>query len=326
MSALNLTFNELCLRDCEQQTDKQAAQSQMESFVSVLLTFDTWLKDTKGRFWDNLLLRSSVSLYDAEMRLAKDYPLQESIHHLEQRKRDFFLAVATRTPLYDPFSEHDDATRHAESEILLDQISAAGLSAAHAFQGVAVSFLTTERWETHCIVAKLQRLNEQGELHTEEAKIHHASKEEHVDALKESLQNSCLPPLQMGRDLSGRFNRFFPYLIWSKESEQSISQMGGGKLFDQIIDRLTELNHYAEQRPSGQFDIRHPTLKDASDESDNVKHDPHLCSQRRFSAPEGNAYECFWHLKLGNGRRIHFFPIPEKKEIFVGYIGKHLPL
>ncbi|MCK6513352.1 hypothetical protein L6R29_25765 [Myxococcota bacterium] len=326
MSALNLAFNELCLRDCEQQTDKQAAHSQMESFVSVLLAFDTWLKDTRGRYWNSLLLRSSVSFYDAETRLAKDYPLQESIHHLEQRKRDFLLSFATRTPIYDPSSEHGDATRHAESEISLDQRSAAGLSAAHAFRGVAVSFPTAERWETHCITATLQRFSEQGELHTEEAKIHHASKEAHIDALKESLQNNCLPPPQIGRDLSGQFDRFFPYLIWSKESEQSISQMGGGKLFGQTVDRLADLNHYAEQRQAGEFDIQHPTLKDASDESDSVKNNPHLRSKRRFSAPEGSTYECFWHLKLGNGRRIHFFPLPQKKEIFVGYIGKHLPL
>jgi hypothetical protein len=48
---------------------------------------------------------------------------------------------------------------------------------------------------------------------------------------------------------------------------------------------------------------------------------------RTFICPDGVPQVFKWHVRLTPGAwRIHFFPLDDKRQLIIGYIGRHLPI
>jgi hypothetical protein len=97
------------------------------------------------------------------------------------------------------------------------------------------------------------------------------------------------------------------------------------KFFDQIIEKLKRLNEYANNWQKGSYSdyAAKQYGLDVSGESDSTLNK--YGRQRKFRLPNRKKELFEKHIKTGD-LRFHFYPDEESKTIYVGYIGKHLPI
>lgn len=102
-----------------------------------------------------------------------------------------------------------------------------------------------------------------------------------------------------------------------------------GNLASPVFRQMMELDAYIYKYwKNGAFnvaDVTAKTILTISDESDTVKQKPHLKQYRYFNIPGYGGQYCYLHIKIG-GIRVHIYPDNAKREIYVPYIGPHLPL
>ena len=324
MKALNVVFNELSLEPCNQQKNQHLANEQMTQLVDVLRELKEMPDEKPSLFPMGLCFRSEIA-WDGVL-LADGYSFSDWKSKADRTEVDFFLSLATRTPIYDEQAERENHELFfLQRQAFFEEKEARGLCAAFSLNGIAVSLDTEEKWRRSRLEIVIQKIKEDGELEEQQESIHHAADTEHLNKLKQIFLAQTLPPSETGQELAEKIGVYFSMLIFGQDCLDQIEQIGGGKVFSQIFHRLQALNQYAEKRPNGVFDIQAPEIGRASDESDSIKQDPYLAQLRVFRDPEGIERACFFHLKLGQGRRIHFFPLEGEKRIFVGYVGKHLP-
>jgi hypothetical protein len=105
----------------------------------------------------------------------------------------------------------------------------------------------------------------------------------------------------------------------------------GGILLSQVKKVLTCLNSYVENMKKGIWNYSHQKLREhglnyeVSGESSSVYQDEKLRKPRTFSLPSGEEKYFENHIKLPSGYRLHFFVDDENRQVFIGYIGSHLP-
>ncbi|HRP90974.1 MAG TPA: hypothetical protein PKX92_13165 [Edaphocola sp.] len=122
-----------------------------------------------------------------------------------------------------------------------------------------------------------------------------------------------------------RQEELFSRIVLCANVEAQILAIGGTYL-EQIIDKIRELDNYVVNHwNEGNFNYRSANSNAAlniSPESNSTMQQQELVNMRVFSLPDGRR-ECFeLHIKTGN-LRFHFYP--ENFNIYIGYIGNHLP-
>lgn len=98
--------------------------------------------------------------------------------------------------------------------------------------------------------------------------------------------------------------------------------------FDIILSDLIKLDFFNDQWKSGHCAaaiINKTVSLNISEESDSVNNDPKLRGKRFFKLPDGRTEYFEMHIKKSSGLRIHIFADDVQKQIYVGYIGAHLP-
>jgi hypothetical protein len=98
-------------------------------------------------------------------------------------------------------------------------------------------------------------------------------------------------------------------------------------------DALNVLERFCAKWRDGEYsDYRHAHLNDLglaaeiSGESTSVGNDPKKRKARMFWLEDGREVYCENHIKLPDGYRLHYFPDPAQKHIYVAYLGPHLPI
>lgn len=117
----------------------------------------------------------------------------------------------------------------------------------------------------------------------------------------------------------------FKNIILCECVEAEINVIGGGAVFQGIVDRLKLLDDYAKSWNSGNFDISVlKTYVKASDEHKETMKIPKLAQMRVFKISDDLGYRtCTYHIKFRD-KRFHFYPDNNTKTIYVAYIGNHL--
>lgn len=322
MSKLDLIFNELSLLAPSLCREPDRVKEWMTNFIGVLRRF--WeIQKSEPQVWKEFCFRSFVSWFDVDF--TESFSFRDWLQSTSQIERDFFLSIETKVPALHPEREREEFSRFYDIEAFFEEKKADGLCAAFIFKGVAVSLQTSSAWEARQLSIRLEKITEAGSFQNDERHVFHACLEAHVEDLLPRLRELALPPPQDGRGLLARRQDYFPTLVFGPSCIEQLEREGSGKRFQQIFERLEGLARYAQERENGVFDIHSHRLRNASDESESTKNDPELSRRRRFSSSSGESFMCFFHLKLGDGRRIHFCPFPGDQRIFVGYIGPHLP-
>ena len=98
-------------------------------------------------------------------------------------------------------------------------------------------------------------------------------------------------------------------------------------------DALNILELFCAKWNAGEYvEYRHEYLRDlglaaeVSGESASVNEDARKRRERLFWLDDGRQVYCENHVKLPDGYRMHFYPDPDKKRIYVAYLGPHLTL
>lgn len=111
--------------------------------------------------------------------------------------------------------------------------------------------------------------------------------------------------------------------------KSQIARLGSSDYFNQIIDRLLELDRFNMTWTKGSCtadQINKKTSLRVSYESDTLNHNEKLKRLRMFQLPNCKSTAYFeMHIKTGD-LRIHLFPQNSNYTIYVGYIGSHLPI
>lgn len=119
-----------------------------------------------------------------------------------------------------------------------------------------------------------------------------------------------------------------PHIIVADSALGQIESMGNSNNFGIVIEDLKKLNDFCETWTSGSFslnDLKQKYAIDTTDESDTTKKKEKLKAYRKFNLKNLGYQYCFLHIKHGD-YRLHYFPDDNKREIHIGYVGKHLPI
>ncbi len=140
--------------------------------------------------------------------------------------------------------------------------------------------------------------------------------------------------LKRASDLYSQWRNLFPYLTYcGKVQEQLLGWSASNSVLGQVLESLTALNTFCEQWNNGSIkEYTHERLRASglnhkiSGESESVRKNETLKKERIFWLPDGRKAFFENHIKLTQGYRIHFYPDPSLRTIYIGYIGKHLRL
>ena len=122
-----------------------------------------------------------------------------------------------------------------------------------------------------------------------------------------------------------RKEELFNKIIFCSNVERQLKSIGGTYL-EQITNKIRELDNFVVHYwNKGSFSYKNANNNSAlviTPESDSTMNDKELVNMRTFKLPDGRI-ECFeLHIKTGN-LRFHFYP--DDFNIYIGYIGVHLP-
>lgn len=119
----------------------------------------------------------------------------------------------------------------------------------------------------------------------------------------------------------------FDKLIFCDNVKSQIESIADNKHFEQVLNKLKLFNQAIKETwDSGNFSykiIKRDYPLTISPESDGTINK--YGNERTFQLPDGNSQLFDLHIKMGD-KRIHFFPDNDKKIIYIGYIGEHLPI
>ena len=182
-----------------------------------------------------------------------------------------------------------------------------GLACCDIWNSISVSFRSDDKWDSDFIeITK----------NSETIPIRHLSQSSHMTAHDEfftKIEDELKLKITQ-KNFWEKREEFFPdQIILCKEVKKQIESMDT-TIFRQAIGILRDVDSAKKKITDYNY----------SSESQSVKDDPNLKKFRLFTIDDQKVYFDH-HLKsLSNGYRIYF--LEKEKKIYIGYIGKHLPL
>jgi len=195
----------------------------------------------------------------------------------------------------------------------------AGLATALLADGLAVSLLSADDWNTSTVQVEKTWI-EDAEVFNRHLDVLHAGNIAHLDQHFDWLKRVQAPSPTNGEELWEQRQAMFPNLDFCSSIEEQLRRLGGdGAGFRSAIRGLHDLQNYCAGWKNGAFDIH--AFNNASGESGATLE--MYGEERTFLCPDGEYRLFSWHLKRGDSR-LHFFDFPPARRILVGYIGPHL--
>jgi hypothetical protein len=205
--------------------------------------------------------------------------------------------------------------------------SAEGLLAAHLLPAVAVSFLSDPEWnkpELTIDLLELRKSNEAEELIEWSDSVTHASEPVHIQQHEHWITTQLKLTPASWKQLWEERQELYPSLDFCPVVASQLGALSpGGDMLKQIHNKLIRLAISAVkwQVSSGKWTA--DDVGGASPESAATL--AMFPGSRTFRCAEGRSIDFSWHMKMADGIRIYFDPDHERKTLYVGYIGKHLP-
>jgi hypothetical protein len=236
-----------------------------------------------------------------------------------------FLSLRTKSPL---FSADDIASDLQLFEVKLpncsDELSV--LRAAIWHECPIVSYPTKEPWNKNFVLVNVVELDESGENRYSKEIVNYFDSNE-ID--ENSLRNSQKESILSGQELLEQKNELFSNLDFCGDSQSQLRNFDLGKaVLEQVKDRLHKLDEFCNKWNKGHFQDFYKGLQDSglnvSRESESVRDNPEMRSEREFYLPNGKKEFFENHMKLGRSIRIHFYQNADDKKVYIGFIGKHL--
>ena len=313
-------FNELSVKDILPTVND--AQKALEQFVKVT---------ARAKFigFDQIRISESLgkSLYN--LKLSENYTVNNWLKDsgVSNELKDKFRLIVTNSPLLKENEELEkDIFEYSEFFVTLNyqKNRVYGLGVAYLKNTLAISLQGNEFWNCSSIELSHDHLDEEGNEQVKNREVLHFMNENHLEEHKEWFENKQRELLNRSSELWTKRLVFFPNLILCGEVEYQLRKIGFSKHFDQIIERLRTLNDFVAKWNKGEFnydEINRTTNLRISPESTRTMN--RFGNERKFKLPDGKREYHELHIKTGD-LRFHFYPNNETKQIYIGYIGKHL--
>lgn len=195
--------------------------------------------------------------------------------------------------------------------------------------GVAVGFPSAPHWDRDQVTVSFRELLPDETFEEVSEEIDHLACSTHADSICERHRARHLDKILESNNpvdyLWDNHQDFFPNLMFGQEVKNHLRI--SSNLLGVIVKALENLEHSARDwKDRGGGGPAPPWRRKVTDESDQVKNNPKRRRERRFPSRDGTPQDFFWHARFGSSGRIHFRVDPERREVEIGYIGKHLPL
>ncbi|MCK5718156.1 MAG: hypothetical protein KAH77_11760 [Thiomargarita sp.] len=277
------------------------------------------------------LHESMSNLYD--FAIAPDYLISQWLDDTKVNTdlKNNFRQIITSSPF---LTEEEPITKEHESRseftiaIEGEPTLAYGLGSAYLLETVCMSLLSQDLWDSEEIQhVKYYLLYNNGSETTDTIRIKHVSQPTHVALHQSWFEEKKRESLQKGKDLWEKRAEFFPHLSFCSPVKQQLIKIGvQSKYFDQIIEKLKQLDQYAETWSNGAYNIEILRTFGVTVSGESKTTLRKYGALRTFRLPHGQRKVFEEHLKIIDSWRIHFYPDNDTHTIYVGYIGKHLPI
>lgn len=237
-------------------------------------------------------------------------------NRVERELRQFVLSLATKVPFLqdDPIAED----QWAGIDCFWNTQRALGLKAAYTTDGLAVSMLSSNDWDSDSIECEIHEIFEDEVISRYDA-IHHASSDRHIDAQKGWIQKRIQSAVSDGMELWDRSNELFSALTCCPGVEDQMRRLPAQSL-PSITRGLVRLNAYCLEWEAGPFDPRRVGCEVSPDSASTLEQ---YATERTFPCPDGEYHVFSWHAKVGQWR-IYFDHTVGPGRFLIGYVGGHL--
>lgn len=251
----------------------------------------------------------------------------------DQENRRAFLSLATRSPLM-----LDGAGLECEVRLPGQQTNLTALQAAIVHQTYLLSLPSRLPWSQADIEVWTTTLTEGGLVHDQQQLPNicgHESLAHHASGLTDLKRQG----ITSGLELWEHRKNVFPHLVFLSEPVGKQLRRGNYRpdIWRKVRHALEALNRFADAwQADQQLVYQSARLADygmsceVSGESVSTLQNAKTRSAREFrlSTSEGEGKKvCFSeHAKLPQGMRLHFYPDAVSRQLYIGYLGPHLPV
>lgn len=309
--SLEMVLNELSLQPAD---DKRKAREWMSMLIRTVISATSHNVSRT--------IRTESGIFD--ITLAENYPLRRWLndHQVDRAERRYIKSLTTKFPFWDDSSELYEQI--LSSEFRHDNQLAKGLGVAYLLEALAISLRSKDCWDSAELILEASKISEEneGEIEEERVKVAHASQPSHIEELRQWIQTRLQQDIRDGADLWKRRSELLPSLIFCDAVASQLQQLSP-TMQRPVARRLFQLENYCQTWTTSAFEPKELPTK-ASPESQATLNQ--YAKERTFLCPDNHERTFSWHLRLTPGAwRLYFFPLPESKQIIIGYIGAHLP-
>lgn len=214
-----------------------------------------------------------------------------------------------------------------EIECTLDGNQAIGLLHAYIENGLVLSALSDEKWQSSKVKACFSELEiSSGNLKEYNHLLPHIAKNEHIDELKDIIFPQAHKSIKNAQDLLVYIDSLDQNIVFCSSAISQIKSLNDLKTIKDLAQKLDGINKYVERLDSTKFNIN-----DINEDYFYIRPDTTNTlgmygTERTFSLPDGRNILFKWHFNLapGSSLRGYIHWCSSSKKIYIGYIGKHL--
>lgn len=306
---LEMVLNELSLRTPA--ADIQTARQLMSGLISTVR-----VATTSGV---KRVLRTHSDLNTIE--LAPGYPVARwrNDNAVDREERSFFRTLTAKAPFW------TDVAQEIKNDFDLSQVrhqgeQAIGLGFAWVSDVLAVSLLSSSRWDCSRLELEVTQVDENEELIDKQVELVHASRGDHVQEHGDWIQNRIRIEVIDGLDLWNRKQELFPSLEFCENvGKQMQSLYPGNPMLRQLVKRLFELENCCKTWTAGAFDLDSLASIASPESETRLKQ---FEQELTFKCPDGEKRIFSLHVRMTPGAwRLHFCVELGPGKIIIGYIG-----
>ena len=271
------------------------------------------------------------------IELANGYFLQDwldasrSVPELKDWCR-FIVGIETKQPLFE-LVDIDSIADTVEVGLHGEDSGKPVLLTAFYYKTFLASFTALAAWVNSQIGVWVLELNATPEFRNET--ILNLSDSESLERHDDEIKQRRNALLKTARDIWLQRADLFPHLTLLPNQIGTSLQSWSARqdILAKARDALNLLESFCDKWLAGEYvEYRQEYLRDlglaaeVSGESDSVNNDQKKRKERVFWLDDGRQVYCEQHVKLSDGYRMHFYADPEKKRMYVAYLGPHLTL
>jgi len=239
--------------------------------------------------------------------------------------RRFFTSLTTKAPYLTDISDATINDKVNSSDFLYNETSAAGLSVAYLLDNLALSIRSASCWHLGHIEITYRYLDIDGDILDEIVTVTHASHKGHILEHGFWIKERINTTIYNGLDIWQQRERLFPNLQFCDSVGETLQLFNNGNSpLHLVIKKLLELEKFCVQwqEYSGAFDLKNMPLTGSVESEATLKQH---ANEHTFRCPDGKERVFSLHVRITRNWRLHYYPVTEKQQLIIGYIGEHLP-